>query len=191
MRFFLGVFVLACRWQARDPRGSALAASSARFVYAVRGLTSARGLSQSPCLATDGTNNWGVFQDNYARQGMLWSQTPDALSLWGFGGSCASAKPSLEGVFATPAETCPAINTAYNRDLYRSTNVPYTCNCTRTAFDLCVYQLQVRFPPASPTPSHSHGLQCRSATRVAARRTRFGSRRAPTSPSASVSATAK
>lgn len=52
--------------------------------------------------------------------------------------------PQLVGEFASLFPTCGGdLNTAFARDFYRSTVVPTVCNCTRTAFDNCEYQLQV------------------------------------------------
>jgi hypothetical protein len=101
--------------------------------------------SQIPCQAADGTNNWGVFEDNYAYQQILWSQAGSELRVWDATGNetCLSVKPRLSGVFESPPPMCPSLNTQFNRDFYLSTTVPTVCNCTRNAFDVCVYQLQI------------------------------------------------
>lgn len=100
---------------------------------------------QTACQAADGSNNWGLFVDNWARQEVLWSQNGPTLRTWAvpMDAECERSAPRLTGQWVSAAPTCPSLNTGLARDLYHSTNVPTVCNCTRTAFDVCVYQLQV------------------------------------------------
>ncbi len=99
------------------------------------------------CQAADGSNNWGVFFDNFARQDVLWSQDSGLLKLWDISPATLSSScnaPPLVGQLPIPAASCPSVNTQHSRDLFQSTSVPFACsNCTPTAANVCSYQLQV------------------------------------------------